>query len=209
MRRRLACAFVVIVIILFAALYVSGSPVYRYQNTMSGNVTREPSPEWSTLQFQSSSDERIAEFNFSTTYTNTNNTQQGVGFGFSMWHAQGFSIESVNLTFYIGPSPADVWVTQFDYYTDNHSLLRFENTNFTGGATGVSGAFITLSGFPPENPTTLYGVGLTYKDVLLPAGIGSTSVIVQMVLVSGSGMPFVGEAYTGQFGFNLVYSPQT
>jgi hypothetical protein len=151
----------------------------------------------------------ITEFNFSTTYTNTNNTQQVVGFSFSIWHAQGFSIESVNLTFYIGPSPADVWVTQFNYYTDGHPPLQFEDTNFTGGVTGVSGAFLTLSGFPPENPTTLYGVGLTYKDVPLPAGIGSTSVLVQMVLFSGSGMPFVGEAYAGQLGFNLVYSPQT
>src|SRR5437660_3612077 len=62
-----------------------------------------------------------------TRYVNANNTMQGVGFGFRLWHAQGINIERVNLTFDIGPSPADVWVSQFSYYTGSNPPLRFAN----------------------------------------------------------------------------------
>jgi hypothetical protein len=204
-RKKLAYAIAAIAILAVGALYLSGFQAYQYRYNLSGNLVRAPSPEWSTLYFNSPSGEMLAEFNFSTSYLAANNTQQGAGFGFQLWHAQGFKVDFVNLTFCIGPSPEDVWVTGFNYYTDGYAPLGFENANFSGGPTGVSGAVLTLSSFPPPNPTTEYGVGLSYKNAELPAAIGSTSVIVQMVLTSGSGIPFAGDTYSGQFGFNLVY----
>ena len=96
-------------------------------------------------------------------------------------------------------------MTAFNYDTEGYSGLNFENVNYSGGPAGVSGAVVTLSGFPPLNPTTLYGVGLAYKNAELPTGIGSTAVLVQLVLTSASGVPFVGDTYAGQVGSNLVY----
>lgn len=168
-------------------------------------MVRGTSPEWSTLYFRSSSGNILAEFNFSTTYLVVNTTQQAVTFGFRLWHVQGVNIERVNLTFDVAPWPADVWVSQFNYDTGGYAPLHVEDTNFSGGPTGVSGGVLTLSAFPPENPTTVYGVGLAYKNAELPADVGSTSVSVEVVLASGSGLPFVGNTYVGRFGFNLVY----
>jgi hypothetical protein len=205
-RKKLAYAIVVIAILAVGALSLSGYRVYQYRYNMSGNLVRAPSPEGGTLYFNSPSGEMLAEFNFSTSYVTANNTHQAASFGFQLWHAQGFKIELVNLTFAIGPSPADVWVTGFNYYTDGYAPLDFENANLSGGPTGVSGTVLTLSAFSPLNPTTEYGVGLSYRNAELPAAIGSTSVTVQLVLSSGSGIPFAGETYTGQFGFNLVYA---
>jgi len=204
-RNRFAYAIVAVAILAFGALYLSGYQAYQYRYNMSGNLVRSPSPKWSTLYFDNPSGETLAEFNFSTSYTNANNTQQDAGFGFQIWHAQGYKIQLVNLTFSIGPSPSDVWITQFNYDTGGCAPLDFQNVNSSGGPTGVSGAVITLSSFPPPNPATEYGVGLTYKNAELLAAIGSTSVTVQMVLTSGSGIPFAGDTYNGQFGFNLVY----
>ena len=204
MKKRFAYAIVAIAIIAVGALYLSGYQAYQYRYNLSENLVRSPSPEWSTLYFDNPSGETLAKFNFSTSYMTANNTQQSAGFGFQLWHAQGFKIQLVNLTFTIGPSPSDVWVTQFNYDTGGYAPLDFENANFSGGPTGVSGAVTTLSSFPPPNPTTEYGVGLTYKNAELPAAIGSTSVTVQMVLTSGSGIPFAGDTYSGQFGFNLA-----
>ena|SRR5438552_446878 len=205
MRKKLIYAIVAVAVLAIGTLWVTGYQVYQHQYTMSGNLSRGISPDSSTLYFKSSSGETLAKFNFTTRYVNANNTMQGVGFGFRLWHAQGINIERVNLTFDIGPSPADVWVRQFSYYTGSNPPLRFANANFSRGSVGVSGAVLTLSGFPTQNPSTLYGVGLAYKNADLPARIGSTSVSIQMVLASGSGIPFVGDTYTGQSGFNLVY----
>jgi hypothetical protein len=206
MRKKLAYAIVAMVILAVGALYVSGFQAYQYRLNVTGDLVRAPIPEWSALYFKGPSGEVIAEFNFSTTYVTANDTQQGVGFGFQLWHAQGFNIERVNMTLAVGPSPAEVWVTGFNYDTGGYPPLDFQNANFSGGPTGVSGAVLTLSAFPPPNPTTEYGVGLAYKNAELPAAVGSTTVFVQLVLSSGSGIPFAGDTYTGQFGFNLVYS---
>jgi hypothetical protein len=207
-RKKLVYAIVAVAILAVGGLYLSGFQAYQNQSSISGNLVRSPSPEWSALYFKGPSGEVLADFNFSTTLVDGNGTRQGVSFGFLLWHATGFNIERVNMTFAIGPSPADVWVTAFNYDTGGYPSLDFENANFSGGPTGVSGAVVTLSAFPPPNPTTEYGVGLAYKNAELPAAIGSTSVSVQLVLSSGSGIPFAGDTYTGQFGFNLVYVPE-
>jgi len=206
-RRKVVYAVVAMAILAVGALYVSGYQAYRYKNAMSADIIRRTSQGWSTLYFDDSSGKILAGFNFSTANSPAANTTQPiVGFGFRLWHLQGFNIELVNLTFYIAPWPADVWVTQFNYDTGGYAPLRVENINFSGGTTGASGAVLTLSDFPSVNSTTTYGVGLTYMNAQVPSDVGSTTVLVQMVLVSGSGIPLVGDAYTGQYGFNLVYA---
>jgi hypothetical protein len=198
--KKLVYAAVVIAILAVGALYVSGYQLYQYPHTLAP----ASSPNWGTLYLKGSSGETLAELNFTAAFGGGNGTK-GVSFGFQLWHAQGFNIKLVNLTFGIGPYPADVWVTGFNYYTDGYAPLSFQNANYSGGSTGVSGAVLTLSGFPSQNPTALYGVGLAYKNAELPADIGSTTVLVQLVLTSTSEIPFVGDTYAGQTGFNLVY----
>jgi hypothetical protein len=206
-RRKVVYVVVAIAILAVGALYVSGYQVYRYKYTaISGDFPRGPSQGWSAVYFVSSG-KMIGEFNYSAANSLTaNNTRPGVSFGFVLWHAPGYSIERVNLTFSIAPWPKDVWVNAFNYDTDGYAPLHFENINFSGDTTEASGAVLTLSNFPSENPTTTYGVGLTYKNASVPADVGGTTLLVQMVLVSGSGIPFVGNEYTGQTGFNLVYA---
>ena len=130
MRNRVTYVIVVMAILAVGALYLSGYLAYQYSNGMSGKLVRSPSPEWSTLYFDSPSGETVAEFNFSTSYAAANNTEQGAGFGFQLWHAPGFKIQLVNLTFSIGPSPAKVWVTQFSYDTGGYAPLDFEKRQF-------------------------------------------------------------------------------
>jgi hypothetical protein len=206
--RKLAYVIVAIVILGVGALYASGYQAYQSRLRISGDLVRTPGPEWSALYFKGPSGVTLAELNFSTARMGGNATRQEVSFGFQLWHAKGFNINQVNMTISIGPSPADVWVNGFDYYSGAYPPIDFENANFSGGPAGVSGAVLTLSGFPSSNPTTEYGVGLAYGNAELPAAIGSTSVLVQMVLTSGSGIPFAGDLYSGQFGFNLVYAAQ-
>lgn len=186
-------------IIAVSVLYVSGLQVYQRQYKLSPT----PAAKWNVLSLGSSG-ETLAEINI-TSATFEGNTTGAVSFGLQLWHAQGLNIKLVNLTFGIGPYPADVWVTGFNYDSAGHVPLDFENENYSGGPTGASGAVVTLSGFPSQNPTTLYGIGLAYKNAELPAGIGSTVVLVQLVLTSASGIPFVGNTYKGQTTFNLVY----
>jgi hypothetical protein len=199
-RRKLVCAVIVIAILTVGVLYVSGYEVDLYHFKLNP----APGPKWNTLLLESSSGETIAELNV-TSASFGGNTTKGVSFGFQLWHAKGYIIEQVNMTIAVGPFPADVWVTAFNYDTGGYPPLDFENANFSGGPTGVSGAVLTLSGFPAQNPTTLYGVGLAYKDAELPAQIGSTTILVQFVLTSTSGIPFVGDSYAGQVASNLVY----
>jgi hypothetical protein len=199
-RRRLVFAIIAIAIIAVGILYVSGFEVYQNQYGLSPT----PPSKWGVFDLKSSSGETVAEINV-TSASVEGNTTKGVSFGFQLWHAQGFNIKLVNITLGVGPYPAAVWVTGFNYYTDGQAPLDFKNENYSGGPTDVSGAVLTLSGFPPQNPSTLYGVGLAYENAELPTSIGSTTVLVQFVLTSSSGIPFVGNTYAGQTAFNLVY----
>jgi hypothetical protein len=199
-KRNLVYAATVIAILTVSVLYASG---YRVELNHF-NLNPAPGPKWNTLLLKSSAGETLAELNVSSASFEGNATKE-VGFGFQLWHAKGFSIERVNMTIAVGPFPADVWVTAFNYDTGGYPPLGFQNANFSGGPTGVSGAVLTLSGFPPQNPTILYGVGLAYKNAELPAQIGSTTFLVQIVLTAPSGVPFIGDSYTGQVASNLVY----
>jgi hypothetical protein len=204
LKRKVTYAIVAIAILAVGALYASGYQAYQNRLNISGSLNRASGSELSVVYFRSGAGEVLAEFSFSASYMSANGTQEGVSFGFTLWHAQGFNIERANMTFAIGPSPADVWVNGFNYDTNGYPPLDFENANFSGGPAGVSGAVLTLSAFPPLNPSTEYGVGLAYKNVVLPAAMASTSVTIQLVLSSGSGIPFVGDTYSGQCVFNLI-----
>ena len=206
MKRKAVYAIAALLILAVGLLYVTGYQLYRNQDTMSGSMSRAPSPEWSIVKFRSPSGETLAEFNFSTTYAvNANKSQKSVDFGFILLHAPEFNIGSLNITYSIGPWPKEVGVTGFNY--DTGSVTPNDRiANYTGDPTHVSGAVITVFSFPPSNPTPEYGVGLAYTNAELPSDIGSTSVTVQMVLTTGSGTPFVGDAYAGQLSFNLVYT---
>ena len=197
---------VVVVLLFLGSAYTFGYQVYQSHNTMSASFAGSPSPGWSTLYFKSASGVLLAEFNYSTARLLTaNSTGNAAAFGFKVWHATGFSVQGLNLTFSIGPYPAKVWMSQFSYYTGNYPTLDTKNVNYTGGPSEVSGAVLTLSGFPASgDPSTIYSVGLSYGNTATPETVGSTSVMVQMVLVSGSGVPYVGELYSGASGFNLV-----
>jgi len=207
MRKRLVITTALIaVLLLLASAYALGYQVYESHNTMSGSTTRSVSPELSTLHFTSASGELLAEFNFSTVRLfDANSTATAAAWGFQIWHAPGFSVQALNITFSIGPSPARVWVSQLSYDTGSNPPLDMRNLNYTGGPSEASGAVLTLSGFPSsENPSTLYSVGLSYGSAATPESVGSTSVLVQMTLASGSGVQYAGETYSGSSGFNLV-----
>lgn len=158
-----------------------------------------------SLLFYGSSTGLMAELNYTVRPdTTSNSTKVGAGFGFLVWHANGISIKSLNLTFSLGPPPTGVWVSQLSYDTAGYPPLTVVNQNFTGGVGEVSGAFLTLTGFPPTNPTVLYGVGLSYPAGSSEAAVGGTSVQVQAVFQSGTNIPFVEQTYVGSFGFNLA-----
>ena len=214
MRKKLVYAAVIIAILAVGILYSSGFQVYQYQYNLSLKSATAPNPESVALPFpfylESPSGTVLAELNFSSArLMNANNTQDGVGLGFRVWRAPGFNIELLNLSFDIAPLPADVWVKAFNYYTGSYPPLRVEIANFSGGngclanGCGSAGAVLTLSGFPPPDLTTEYGIGLANKNAELPGAIGSNSVGVQVIFTSGSGTPFAGNTYTGQIGYNL------
>ncbi len=205
MKGKTAVAIVVVAILILAGAEALGFQIYHYQSAMTGKVVRLAGQSWSTLYFESSSGRTVAEFNFTDATVGIENSTAGtVSWVFRIWHAPGFSFQSLNLTFSIGPWPANVWVSQFNYYTGDNPPLDVTNMNYSGGPSGDSGAVLTLSGFPAaENPTQPYGIGLTY-NALATSEIGSTGVWVQLVLGTNSGVPLIGESYSGEFGFNLV-----
>ena len=192
--------------LIIVAVYVSGLQVYRYNNELTSEpAVYDRATGWWTA-YLNESGRAVAEFNYTIGAPPVNASETPLLlFGFRVWHAPGVELGEQNMTFSIG-FPAKVWVTGPNYDADGNAPLTVVNRNFTGGPGEVSGAVLTLSGFPSnENPTVLYGVGIRFQNGTSTALIPAGSMTAQLVLGGASTYPLVGEEYAGEVGSTLAW----
>ena len=194
--------------LIIVAVYASGIQVYQYHNELTPEpIVYDRATGWWTAYFNESG-RTVAEFEYSVSAPPVNASKAPLLiFGFKVWHASGVELSELNLTFSIG-FPAKVWVSGGpNYDSDGNAPVTVVNRNFTGGLGEVSGAVLTLSGFPSgENPTVLYGVGIKFQNGTSTALIPAGSMTAQLDLGGASTYPFVGEEYAGEVGSTLAWS---